>query len=154
MQCGERGHSPSQTHTFMVWAESGKSAEEGGGARLVGEVGGLWAHWAGVEWRRLGEGGGECEHKGIHKTKQNDSKATQVVWGDRQLQEDGPICICIGAYCSLRTQEIESKLGKRTERQKSIHLRIVLFLFRYGFPGSMEHKSKPRGSIYVIKVFI
>lgn len=37
-------------HTFMMWAELGKSAEEGGGARLVGEVGELGAHWAGVRW--------------------------------------------------------------------------------------------------------
>lgn len=48
------GDSPCMTHTFMVWAELGKSAEEGGGARLVGEVGGLGAHWAGMRWREVG----------------------------------------------------------------------------------------------------
>lgn len=42
--------SPCMIHTFMMWAELGKSAEEGGGARLVGEVGELGAHWAGVRW--------------------------------------------------------------------------------------------------------
>ena len=47
--CGGRGYSPSHIHTFMMWAESEKSAEEGRGARLVGEVGGLGAHWAGME---------------------------------------------------------------------------------------------------------
>lgn len=44
------GDSPSQTHTFMMWAESEKPVEEGGGARLVGEARELGAHWAGMEW--------------------------------------------------------------------------------------------------------
>ncbi|KAA8593213.1 hypothetical protein FQN60_009329, partial [Etheostoma spectabile] len=42
------GDLPCMTHAIMVRAELGKSAEEGGGARLVGEVGVLGAHWAGM----------------------------------------------------------------------------------------------------------
>lgn len=48
------GDSPWMTHAFIMWAELGKSAEEGGGARLVGEVGGLGTHWAGMRWREVG----------------------------------------------------------------------------------------------------
>lgn len=42
------------THTFMMWADLGKSAEEGGGARLVREVGGLGTHGAEMRWKEVG----------------------------------------------------------------------------------------------------
>lgn len=45
--CSER-NSPSHTHTFMMWEESEKP-EEGGGARLVGEAGGLGLIWAAMQ---------------------------------------------------------------------------------------------------------
>lgn len=35
----------------MMWAELGKSAEEGGGTRLVGDVGGLGTQGAGMKWK-------------------------------------------------------------------------------------------------------
>lgn len=70
------GDLPCKTHTFMMWAELGKSAEEGGGARLVGEVGGLGAHCAGMRWREVG---------GVNrgekwKAKQGVSRSMAEVW--------------------------------------------------------------------------
>lgn len=49
------GDLPCKTHTFMMWADLGKSAEEGGGARLVGDVGGLGTQGARMGWRRWEE---------------------------------------------------------------------------------------------------
>lgn len=61
-------HSPWQAHTFMMWAELEKSAEEGGGARLVREVGGLGVHWAGMRWEK-GERWKENGKQGVSKSK-------------------------------------------------------------------------------------
>lgn len=47
-------NSPSHTHTFMMWEESEKP-EEGGGARLVGEAGGLGVIWAAMQWNEMME---------------------------------------------------------------------------------------------------
>lgn len=42
------GDLPCKTHTYMMWEELGKSAEEGEGARLVGDGGGLGILGAGT----------------------------------------------------------------------------------------------------------
>lgn len=59
--CGQQETHLGGTHMLMMWAGLGRSAEDGGGARRVGEVGGLGTHWAGVEWK-------ECRWRGCGHT--------------------------------------------------------------------------------------
>lgn len=73
----------------MMWAELGKSAEEGGGARLVGEVGGLGAHWAGMRWREVG-GVNRGRHGEQNKTRSEPTNEKRTVRSEVKLQSFPP----------------------------------------------------------------